>query len=192
MIGILSGTISNLFPKLASARSAGHARVIQQGMLITENDVKATLDKTLTKKFELGAEDQKKGESTSAGFKLSVKPTIMQKEKVKLDIQVGVSSMPDGGQTKMDNKLATKVIVKNKDSAALGGVSVNTSATTFDRNEPGGADKIEGGQELFSFKRSKNYTSTRSQFVVFVTPEVIESASAGTDAIKRKFRQRKR
>ena len=36
----LVGTISNLFPKLSSAKAAGYARVIQSGVLITKNGKK--------------------------------------------------------------------------------------------------------------------------------------------------------
>ena len=43
----LSATISNLFPKLASAKSAGHARVIQSEEIITEENKEASLQKKI-------------------------------------------------------------------------------------------------------------------------------------------------
>ena len=42
------------------------------------------------------------------------------------------------------------------------------------------------------FLRSKSNLTSRSQFAFFVTPEIIESASDGTEEIKKKFRQRRR
>jgi pilus assembly protein CpaC len=86
----------------------------------------------------------------------------------------------------------TNIVVKSKESAVVGGVVVNRSATDFDRNPPGGIQNVEGGQALFSFIKSKSYVSNRSQFVIFVTPEILESASQGTEEIKKKFRQRNR
>jgi pilus assembly protein CpaC len=43
---------------------------------------------------------------------------------------------------------------------------------------------------LFRLLRSKNYSTTKSQYVMFVTPEIIESASVGTEEIRKKFRRR--
>ena len=44
--GTLAATISNLFPKLASAKGAGH-RVIQSGVIITEDKKPAKISKPL-------------------------------------------------------------------------------------------------------------------------------------------------
>ena len=93
----------------------------------------------------------------------------------------------------MENKIETTLVVKSKDTAVVGGVVINKSSNDFDRDPPFGAPKFDEEQQnlpLFSFLRSKAYVSNRSQFVFFVTPELIESASDGSEEIKRKFRQR--
>ena len=72
---------------------------------------------------------------------------------------------------------------------------INKTTTNFDKDPPFGEVQFnegEGNVPLFSFLRSKNFTSSKTQFVVFVTPELIDSASEGTAEIKRKFRQRGR
>ena len=38
--------------------------------------------------------------------------------------------------------------------------------------------------------RGKDYATNKSQYVIFVTPEIIESASVGTEEIRKKFRRR--
>lgn len=43
--GTLSGTISNLFPKLSSAKAAGFARVIQSGVIVIKDKVQGTISK---------------------------------------------------------------------------------------------------------------------------------------------------
>ena len=87
-------------------------------------------------------------------------------------------------------------MVKSKESAVIGGVVVKNSATDYDKDEPdsgvAGKDGEEKPYALFSFLRSKQQLSNRSQFVVFVTPEIIESASIGTEDIMKKFRKRTR
>ena len=189
----LSGTISNLFPKLSSAKSAGHARVIQSGIIIVKDKVAGNLVKNEEKPFAVGSGEFTKSESASAGFNLTVTPTILQEEKIDLNIGLTVSSnIGDPPQT-LSNTVRTALIVKSKESAVVGGIVINKNSTDFDRNPPGGVTASdEGSSPLFNFIRSKSKTVNKSQFVVFVTPEIVESASQGTDEIKRKFRRRRR
>ncbi|MAW07087.1 MAG: hypothetical protein CME61_02270 [Halobacteriovoraceae bacterium] len=191
----LSATISNLFPKLASARSAGHARVIQSGVIITQDKEKANIKKTNTIPFALGTGEFTRASSASASFDINVTPEIMPQEKVKLDIGISVSANFGTPPQTNTNSLKTKVVIKSKDSAAIGGMVINKTTTNFDKDPPFGEVQFnegEGNVPLFSFLRSKNFTSSKTQFVVFVTPELIDSASEGTAEIKRKFRQRGR
>ena len=74
----------------------------------------------------------------------------------------------------------------------MGGIFQSQSNTAYDK-VPGASG--EGGQAvdfLFNFVRTKDYKTSKSQFVVFVTPEIIESASKEVEEIKRKFRRRSR
>jgi pilus assembly protein CpaC len=190
--GTLAGTISNLFPKLASARNAGHARVVQSGVVVTQDGNEASLNKTSQTNFALGTGEFTRSEASTAGFQLSVTPTILPNEQVDLNISLSVSSNIGSPPERVDNTVRTKLVVKSAESAVVGGMVIDSSATDFDRNPPGGNDEIEDGQELFSFLRSKSYVTTKNQFVMFVTPELIESASDGTEEIKRKFRRRGR
>ena len=49
----LQASISNLFPKLASAKGAGHARIIQSGVVITEDKKSASISKEHSKPFSI-------------------------------------------------------------------------------------------------------------------------------------------
>ena len=42
--------------------------------------------------------------------------------------------------------------------------------------------------QLFNLHRSKNFRRDKQQYVIFVTPEMIRTAGAGTEDITRKFR----
>lgn len=190
--GTLSGTISNLFPRLASAKNAGYARIIQSGVVITKEKETATLSKSTKKPFALGSGEFQTARDAEAGFNLKVTPVILQEEKIDLDIGLGVSATAGDPPETVSNNIATKLIVKSDESAVVGGIVIKQSSTDFDRNPPGGVAEVENGQELFSFIRSKSLQNSTSQFVVFVTPLVIQSASEGTEEIKRKFRQRGR
>ncbi len=186
----LSGTISNLFPKLSSAKAAGHAKVIYSGVLIVKDKKPASLSKKSSKPFAIGTNEFLKSEVSEAGFTLDVTPTILQKEKIDLAIKVTVSANPGDPPQTLSNNVNTSLVVTSKESAVIGGIVINKTSTDFDRNPPQGKDDFENASPLFSFIRSKSYTATRSQFVIFVTPDIIDSASSETDDIKRKFRRR--
>ena len=95
------------------------------------------------------------------------------------------------------NTVSTNLTVKSSESAVIGGVLQNTSNTQYDKNDPDAVEAApseDGSQSssLFNILRSKSYTTKKSQFVVFVTPEILESASKGTEEIRKKFKKRER
>ena len=189
----LVGTISNLFPKIASARAAGYARVIQSGVILIKNRVQGSIYKQEEKPFAIGTGEFTKSEKAVAGFELNITPTVLQKEKIDLNIGLSVSASTGEPPQTQKNTVKTAVVVKNKESAVVGGIVVNKTSGDFDRNPPGGVLETEPGiSPLFSFVRSKSFTKTKSQFVVFVTPEIVTSASQDVQEVRRKFRQRRR
>jgi pilus assembly protein CpaC len=197
--GTLSGTISNLFPKLASAKAAGYARTIQSGMIITEDKKPVSLVKNKEVPYSVGTGDFAKPSSANFSFNLSVTPEVADKEVVKLQSLKVTVSLPsgqiNGNPLSTTNTVDTNVTVKSKESAAVGGIVQASSATNYDKNPPGGqtqTDATSGSSTLFNLIRSKDYTTEKSQFVVFVTPEIIESAGASTEEIRKKFRKRQR
>lgn len=194
----LSATISNLFPKLASAKSAGFARVIQSGVLLVKDGIPGpvSINKSSNKRFGIGTGEFTKSGEARAGFTLTVRqPKILQEENIEMGLGVTVSVNVGTPPETINNGVNTVVMIKNKETAVIGGIVVNKSATDFDRDPPGGVQTIDDATQaspLFSFVKSKSYQTSRNQFVVFVTPQIVESASEGTEEIKKKFRQRRR
>ena len=191
--GTLAATISNLFPRLASAKGAGFARVIQSGVVITKDGVQAAINKTSKKAFAIGTGEFTKTAEAVAGLAAQITPKVLQEEKIDLKLVIKVSSNVGDPPETLDNSIDTSLVVKSKDTAVVGGVVINKSSNAFDRDPPFGSPNFNEQEQnvpLFSFLRSKSYVSNRSQFVFFVTPELIESASEGSEEIKRKFRQR--
>lgn len=188
----LTATISNLFPKLSTAKAAGHARIIQSGVIITKNQVEGKISKETQKPFAVGTGDFTKSEVATSGFNLTVKPNVLAEEKIDMKLGIGVSSSAGDPPETLSNNISTEIVVKSKESAVVGGIVINKTTTDFDRNPPYGVDTYKDGTPLFSFIRSKSYNSQKSQFVVFITPELIESASVGTEDVKTKFRKRRR
>src|SRR5690606_31529935 len=84
------------------------------------------------------------------------------------------------------NTIQTAVSVRSTQSAAIGGLVTNNSNTGYNKlptNQP-------DSSPLISLYTSKQFQRKQSQFVVFVTPVIKNSASAGSEKIKAKFRLR--
>ncbi|MBF0311839.1 MAG: hypothetical protein HQK50_04305 [Oligoflexia bacterium] len=192
--GTFSGTIGNLFPQLAAAKSAGHARVIQSGLIIVKDKAKTvTINKNSTIPVTIGSGEFPQMYTITTGFGLSVAASITGNDKIEMGIGVDVA-MGSGPVGTTKNRIQTILMVNNKESAVVGGIALNETQTQYDKDPPFGKDQIDPntGFPLFSFLRSKSHSISKSQFVVFVTPEIIDSPSKTTSEIKKKFRQRRR
>ena len=190
----LAATISNLFPKLNSARSAGYARVVQSGMVITKDKETATIDKDTEIPYAIGTGDFTRASTASVGFKMEVTPKILEQEKVEMGIGIGVnlraSVSTSGTPSTTKNNIKTTVVIKSKESAAIGGIVQNQSTTAYDKDDPSPSSADSPPPALFRILRSKNHQISRNQYVMFLTPEIIESATTGTEEIRKKFRRR--
>lgn len=201
--GTLSGTISRLFPKLQSAKKAGYARVIQSGMAVTNNNKSIMIKKESKLNFAVGSGDGQEAKEATISFNMTTEPSIKNQENVELkNLSISVSlpngTAGDGSPQVTSNEIRTNITVKSKESAVIGGIVQSSSATNYDKNDPDPQTADSNGEAtvqtstLFNLLRSKSYTTDKSQFVVFVTPEILESASKGTEEIRKKFRKRDR
>ena len=204
--GTLSGTISQLFPQLQSAKSAGYARVIQSGMVITNDKVGVNIVKSQTQDFAVGNGDTTIPKTAEIKFDLKTTPQIVAQESIflkdlKIDVSLAKGFSASGSPLTTTNSVATNITVKSKESAAIGGIIQSSSITDYDK-DPQQTSAGDGGDEgggstaqtssLFNLFRGKSYGTAKSQFVMFVTPEILESATKGTDEIRKKFRKRER
>ncbi|OFZ20798.1 MAG: hypothetical protein A2202_06570 [Bdellovibrionales bacterium RIFOXYA1_FULL_36_14] len=189
----LSAIISDLFPKLLSAQNAGHARVIQSSVLIVKEDVVGTIKKIVESVNPIGSGEFQKSQTSKGGYQLEVKPKILKDENIDLEIVMDSDTISGRSQEEIEtlkNNIKTTLIVKSKESAVIGGVFDKKDETQF--NTPSPQKVREGeGQKLFSFIRGKQNVVSKAQFVMFITPEIIPSASTGAEDIKKKFRRRK-
>ena len=86
------------------------------------------------------------------------------------------------------HKVETKIYVKSTESAAVAGVTSSDVGTTFNKDDPKQGGFTEGSEPLFTLMRSKKFEKSRGQFVIFVTPQIIDNASEGTEDLKKNFR----
>lgn len=190
IVAEISGIITNLLPKLNTAKSHGFARILQSTSVTTKNRkpglVKAVTEVTFNVRdpSNLGASSPATKE---AGITSKITPTIVnpRSDVIELAMEFDVSSIigvTAGSAQIARNVVNTTVNVRSGQSAAVGGLIKNTSGTEYNPDPNQDA--------LFNLYASKDFRRNKSQFVVFVTPVIKSSASAGSEKVKRKFRMR--
>jgi pilus assembly protein CpaC len=195
-----SATLSSLIPKLKTAQDAGYARILKTGTVIVRSGQPAKLDELTDYPYTVtGANSQVLPASTKVGLSVGVTPMILgQSEDIQMDLnmnQIDLVSLPSAGGAPITSthKVETKIYVKSKESAAVAGINSTDVATSFNKDDPnqGTFNTNANGQStdaLFTLKHTKNYAKKKSQFVIFVTPEIIDNASEGSEDLKRNFR----
>lgn len=191
IISTLTGTISNLIPKLNWAKEHGHARILQSSSIIVEDGKPGTLNSTQEIPFQtISAEGQPTTSFKPTGITLDVTPQVQgaRSDSVALKLKFQVTallSMSAAGPLTSTKAITTQLVVKSSQSAAIGGLISNDTATGYNKL-PANA----GTNPIFSLYSSKDFRRNQSQFVVFVTPVIKASASAGAEQIKKRFRLR--
>ena len=189
--GMIAGTVSNFLPKLNWAKSFGFARILHSANVITEEGKPASISSGKDIPYQVtGPKGEQVIQKTSAGIKMNLTPKVVgpRGDSVQLtNIQFNVTNIVGtaGNNPITTNRaLTTNIHVQNGLSAVMGGVISNKTFTDYNKAPPSSAQ----GSPLFSFLASKNFNRSQSQFVVFVTPRITSSASAGVKRIKNKFK----
>jgi pilus assembly protein CpaC len=185
----ITGTISNLLPKLNWAKEHGFARVLQSSSVTVEDGKQGVINSVTRLPYQVvNAQGQPSTNFEETGIRTNITPQIMgaRSDSVKLALNFAVKSLlsySDQGPLTASREIQTVLHVRSGQSAAVGGLISNDSGTNFNKL-PAGASK----NPLISLYASKDFRRNQSQFVVFVTPLIKSSASAGSDKIKKKFR----
>lgn len=187
----ITGVINNLLPKLNWAKEHGYARVLESASLIVQDGRKGLLNSMKSQPYTTAtATGQPMTNFVDVGIATSVTPAILgeRSDSISLEMDFEISAVT--GATKVGpetskNKINTNLVVRSGQSAAIGGLITNRSNTDYNRLP---ADVSPN--PIISLYASKSFSRGQSQFVVFVTPYIKSSASAGSEKIKKKFRLR--
>lgn len=184
-----AATISNLFPKLNWAKSHGYARLLESASVLVKDNEPGTVSKSKT--VQTTVTNPTTGQPTSQGIPasitLNVTPQIVEGqtggvELKKLSIQI--SDFEGRSTNVVTSSVTTTILVRDRQSAAIGGLMRNYSATSY--NDPDGVPD----NPIISLRAGKKYLRDQAQFVVFATPIIKASASAGVEQVKKKFRMK--
>ncbi|MBU6374525.1 MAG: hypothetical protein KGQ59_00875 [Bdellovibrionales bacterium] len=177
-VGTLGGT--NLDFRLTAAESNGDARVISRPKVVTLNNTPATVDsgvsfyiKTLSS-VQQGSQAAVGGVSRLAsGLQLSVTPTIMGKDLVKLMININ-NSTPDEAQAVdgipgiINNSAQTSVIISEGRTAVIAGLVKNAGGKSS-----AGVPILQNIPILGAFFRNSTFSDRNNELVIFITPQIV-------------------
>lgn len=191
LVSSITGTVSNLLPKLNWAKTHGHARVLQSSSLLVMNGQKGDLRSVVRIPFQtINAQGQASTNFEEAGMVTSVTPKLINPRSDSIELQLDFSvknllGITDQGPMISDNAIQTSLVVRSGQSAAVGGLITNSTGTDYNK-----LPKNVSENPIISLYASKSFQRNQSQFVVFITPIIKSSASAGSEKIKKKFQLR--
>lgn len=184
----LTGIIQNFIPKLNSSINTQKGRVIQAIAVTTMDGQNATINKTTSYPYTKQTGTGPATEFANVGINVTIeKPTIEGKEQmIKIGVSIGVEQIVSfhrqgGAPVTAKNEITTWIMLKSEETAAIGGIVQNSTNSAYG-NDPG-TDNV-----IINLSRSKNFRTNKTQFVVFITPEILDSASQGSEEIMKKFR----
>ncbi len=186
----ITGIVSNFIPKLQDAVRNRRGRVIQSAA-ITVQDTKTGSIKKMTKyPYVVQTQNSIDTKTADVGISMNITPKILndpqKSEDLNMTIAIGVSQVigTSSGTTipiTSEDSIETYINIKSGDTAAIGGIVQNNLSKSY-------MDGSEDPNVIVSLSRSKSFSKGKSQFVVFITPEILNTASEGSDSIKEKFR----
>ena len=191
-----SATISSLVPRLESLQRSGYARVLKTGTVIVKSGEPATIKEVTQIPVSAPVQTQQAQAPQPVGVGITVKVTPQQLGKsddISMQLSLEASNLvgkSPAGSTPMtaSHQVETQLFVKTGKSAAVAGMNSADIGTDFNKDDPKSGSFEGSTTPLFTLMRTKNYRKKKSQFVVFVTPELIDDASEGNEDLKRNFR----
>lgn len=165
--------------ELNALETEGHANVVSNPKLLTENHQTATIESGQ----EIPYQEQTASGATNTAFKkavlsLKVTPEMMLGNKLLLTLSVNqdkISSLSVNGVPAIDTEqLSTQVEVENNQTIILGGIyQEDTHVTT---EQVPFLSKLPGVGTLF---RSKETSREKRELLIFVTPSIVENKYSG-------------
>lgn len=194
VISSITAVVSNLLPKLNWAKEHGHARVLESSTILITDGSEGTIRNETEIPFTVfssGPNNTNSASSSKSKIGLSAKIGVRipnpRSDAIEMAMDFGMAQLVDmssSGPITSNSSVNTKVSVRSGQSAAIGGLILNTANTAYNKLPQSVSNP------LISLYASKQFTRKQSQFVVFVTPVIKVSASQGSEKIKSKFKLR--
>jgi pilus assembly protein CpaC len=185
--GYAAATITALLPRIERAKTSGYARVLENPTVSVKSGDTAHIFSGSKIPFVFLDNGQQMVQFEDVGIKMDVTP-YAQGNDVDLKIDMSVSSLGEvgtNGYPAIDtSEITTSQFCRAGESVVIGGLQRVSDRTDYNRL-PDDTDTTSTG--VFTLYKSKNYKKSKSQFLVFLTPEIHETSSAANREIQEKF-----
>lgn len=191
VVSSITAVVSNLLPKLNWAKEHGHARVLESTTLLVTDGSEGKIANETEIPFTVFSAQTNNASSSKSKIgiqaKIGAKINNPRSDAIEMVMDFGMAQLVDmssNGPIISSSLVNTKVAVRSGQSAAIGGLIMNTSNTAYNKLPQSVSNP------LISLYASKQFIRKQSQFVVFVTPMIKVSASQGAEKVKSKFKLR--
>ncbi len=188
--GYAAASINMLLPKLEQARQSGYARVLENPTVSVKSGDTAHIFSGSKVPFVFIDNGTKSIQFEDVGIKLDVTAYAAGTD-VDLQIAVEVSSLgevaPSGFQSIDTSEITTSQFCRAGESIVIGGLQRVSDRVNWNK-EPTSTGISDGTTtSLFDLYRAKEYKKSKSQFLVFLTPQIHETSSTANREIQDKF-----
>jgi pilus assembly protein CpaC len=201
--GALTGTMDDILPKLNYFKALGVARVLENPTVSVTHGDTAVIESGTRIGFPIvQANGAVSMQFQNVGANLKVTPFARGND-VNLKVDVTISSLgsPDvtGGVAIEQNSVQTTQFVRSGESVVIGGLVRYSNRQTVDRppstaatgtpsvaGTGGASDPFPLGS-LFTLFKSDDIGKQKSQFMVFITPRILQYAKDANREIKEQF-----
>lgn len=184
--GAATAEISGLLPKLQEARSTGYVRVLENPTVSVKSGETAHIFSGSKVPFVYSDNGQKVIEFIDIGIKMDVTPYAAGSN-VDMQMKVEVSSLGEvsssGYQAVDQSEISTSQFCRAGESIVIGGLERVGDRVNYNKLPEG----TSLPDTIFTLYRSKDYKKSKSQFLVFVTPQIHESSTTANQEIQEKF-----
>ncbi len=181
--------LNNLLPKLTWAKFHGFAKVLDTASILIQDGKNGTIFRSVQSTALVPAPQGGViiTPVPAAEVTLDVTPTLKSERSGLIELTGGAGKLKvevktPGKSDSTTTTVTTIISVRDRQSAAFGGIIKKDTDTKY--------GSPVNPNALITLEASKEYTRNNSQFVVFVTPIIKSSASAGVEQVKKKFRLR--
>lgn len=200
--GAVTGTASDLLPKLNLFKTMGVARVLENPTVSVKSGDQAIIESGTRLGFPVAqANGSVSLEFQNVGALLKIEPKTIGTD-IDMNIEVKVSSLgsPDvsGGVAISENLIQTSQLVRSGQSVVIGGLIRHSFRQAFDRppSSSGGSAPVANSEQfvdpfplgsLFTLFKSNDMSKQRSQFMIFITPRIVKFSQDANKELKDNF-----
>ncbi|MED5371084.1 MAG: pilus assembly protein N-terminal domain-containing protein [Myxococcota bacterium] len=183
--GYATATVSSILPRIEQARTAGYARVLENPTVSVKSGDSASIFAGSEYPYLVTQGLFNSVEFRDIGIRVDVTP-YAQGNEVDMDIGVEVTALGEvasnGYQAVNKSTLSTSEFCRSGESIVIGGLQRVSDSVDYNRVPTQQVDNA-----VYSLYRNREYKKSKSQFLVFLTPQIHETSSEANQEIKDQF-----